>query len=132
MTRAKRTVGFDLVMKATILWRDGELCAMCGKRATEANHRLNRGAGGRPSLNTFGNACALCSWCNLLIERDAFAAQQARELGVKLRELPPELAPELVAYRSPFYRLWVWPIFPNGDLSFDRPNGGRTPEEVLA
>ena len=95
--------GFTREQVAYILLRDGERCCLCGARATVANHRMNRGAGGRESLNRIDNGCALCWTCNDLIERDWLAAEEARRLGIKLRDGDPFTTP----LWSPFYQLWI-------------------------
>lgn len=109
--------GFSREQTRIILWRDGGKCCLCGQPAEVANHRLNRGMGGRPSLNILENGCALCWACNDLIERDADAAARARRLGVKLEEGQD---PRAVPWLSPFYGIPVW-SYPNGDLSFVNP-----------
>lgn len=109
--------GFTSAQKAVILWRDGGLCCMCGGWADEANHRLNRGMGGRLSLNHYANGCAICHDCNGRIESDPEYAELARQRGVKLREGDD---PRLIGWLSPFYRMTVWSL-ENGDLSFDPP-----------
>lgn len=106
--------GFSAEQKRIILWRDGGKCCLCGQPAEVAHHRLNRGMGGRPSLNILENGCALCHDCNGLIERDADAAARARRLGVKLEEGQD---PRAESWLSPFYGLPVWSL-PNGDIVF--------------
>lgn len=92
--------GFTPQQKATILFRDGDKCAMCGRRATEANHRANRGAGGHRASNTLANGCAICHECNGAIESDPEAAELARARGVKVSRYED---PALVPYLSPLY-----------------------------
>lgn len=116
--------GFTPDQKRIIIWRDGELCCMCGHRAEEANHRINRGMGGRPSLNVLSNGCALCHECNGRIESDAEYAAIARQRGVKLDD---GADPRAVPYLSPFYRLPVYPR-DDGDLTFDPPGYRVNPE----
>lgn len=98
------STGFTPQQKATILFRDGYKCAMCGHRATEANHRGNRGAGGHRASNTLANGCAICHECNGAIESDALRAAVARERGVKISRYED---PELVPYLSPLYAVPV-------------------------
>lgn len=100
------STGFSAEQKAGILMRDGERCCMCGGKATEANHRANRGAGGRQSKNTTANGCAIDWICNGAIEADALYGAYARYLGVKLSDHED---PETTPYWSPFWRLWVQP-----------------------
>lgn len=109
--------GFTREQKQIILWRDGDLCCMCRQRATEANHRANRGAGGSKYRNTLPNGCALCTICNGRIESDAEYAAEARRRGVKLDSWDD---PEAEPWLSPLYQLPVWSL-PNGDLLFERP-----------
>jgi hypothetical protein len=111
------TSGFTAEQKRIIIWRDGGKCCMCGRPAEVANHRLNRGMGGRRSLNILENGCALCWACNDLIERDPDLAAKARELGVKLTDGQD---PRAESWLSPFYRLRVWSL-ENGDLVFTNP-----------
>lgn len=119
--------GFTREQAGIILWRDGELCCICGQRAQVANHRANRGMGGRRSANNLANGCALCHLCNDLIERDADAAALARERGVKLADGDD---PTQVPYLSPLYLIPVWPRL-DGDLTFDPPpSRGDTGEGV--
>lgn len=109
--------GFTTEQRAVIIWRDGGRCCMCGGVATEANHRINRGMGGRRSLNVYANGCALCHDCNRRIEADADYRAIAIERGVKLLDgQDPAAEPWL----SPFYRMHVWSL-PNGDLTFVAP-----------
>jgi len=106
--------GFTPEQRDAVLLRDGGMCAMrgthdqCRGRADDANHRLNRGAGGTSDRGTgkngMGNACAICFVCNGLIESDPELAAIARHRGVKLEQGD---RPELVALWSPFFRQWV-------------------------
>ena len=105
--------GFTDEQKAGIHMRDGGRCVLCGAKSTEANHRLNRGIGGRPSLNTTANGCALCTTCNRGIEADPLYAEFARYRGVKLREGDD---PEGTPYWSPFFRLWIQPVAEHAEL----------------
>jgi len=99
-------------IRAAILLRDGELCAMqgtpgChGHRADEANHRLNRGTGGStdPIINTPSNGCALEHGCNWRLEQVAEFAEEGRRRGVKLTHGDD---PTRVPMWSPFFRQWV-------------------------
>jgi hypothetical protein len=95
--------GFTPEQVALILLRDGGICAVCGRKADTANHRKNRGAGGRPSLNTLDNGCAICHYCNDLIEQDSVAAADARALGAKLSDSEPLTTP----LWSRFYVQWI-------------------------
>lgn len=83
--------------------RDGGICCMCSAKADEINHRLNRGAGGRKSLNRLDNACALCRYHNRVIESDSVEGRNARDLGVKLREGDSYQTP----LWSPFFQRWL-------------------------
>lgn len=94
--------------------REGNLCAMlgadprCRLRATTANHRLNRGAGGTSDRghgrNGMGNACAICDWCNGAIEDLPELAELARHRGVKLRS---GATPSLEPLWHPLFGQWV-------------------------
>lgn len=68
--------------------RDGRVCAWhgqeCGTETLVPHHRVNRGQGGRPSLNRLSNLVWLCSHLNGLIEADSEWADLARDRGVKL------------------------------------------------
>src|SRR5690554_6182181 len=68
--------------------RDGLVCAWhgpeCGTETLVPHHRVNRGMGGRRSLNRLSNLVWLCSIVNGLIESDPEWADRARNLGVKL------------------------------------------------
>lgn len=97
------STGFADWQKAAIMLRDGEKCCLCDKRATVVNHRKNRGAGGRESLNRISNGCALCWSCNDLIERDADLAAEARRLGIKLDDHESLQTP----LWSAFFGLWL-------------------------
>lgn len=102
--------GFTPAQSAGILMREGHTCALadvnprCTRRATVANHRLNRGAGGSKERNSTDNGCALCDQCNGDIESDAALAEIARHRGVKLRQGDD---PRTVALWSIFYGQWV-------------------------
>lgn len=104
--------GFTPEQVAAILLRDGDLCAMsghpenpdCWGKATTANHRLNRGAGGSKLRNGTGNGCGICNQCNGAIESVALLAALARHLGVKLRQGDD---PERSLIWSPFFRQWA-------------------------
>jgi hypothetical protein len=66
--------------------RDGA-CYRCG--TTEGlvpQHRINRGNGGRTSLDIPSNIITFCGLCNGLIEADSHAAENARAMGWKLRQ----------------------------------------------
>jgi hypothetical protein len=114
-----RVTGFTPAQVAGCLMRDGEMCALanilpdCTGRASTANHRLNRGAGGSKLRNGLANACAICDHCNYLIEHDGSAAHEARQRGVKLREGDD---PATVPMWSPFYRQMVQPGDEHMDL----------------
>lgn len=104
--------GFTPDQVKWVLLRDGDLCAMsnhpdnpgCWGKATTANHRLNRGAGGSLLRNGMGNANAICNYCNGRIEDSAPLGNLARHLGVKLRQGDN---PERILIWSPFFRQWV-------------------------
>lgn len=109
--------GFSEEQKRVAIWRDGGKCCLCGGKAEVANHRINRGMGGRPSLNILSNACALCHTCNDAIERDAELRRRALALGIKLLD---GMTPAHEPYLSPFFGIRVWPR-DDGDLTFDPP-----------
>lgn len=98
------STGFTPEQKATCLFRDGHKCSMCGQRATTANHRANRGAGGHRGSNGLANASAICHDCNGRIESDADYAELARARGVKLSRYED---PTAVPYLSPLYGIPV-------------------------
>lgn len=67
--------------------RDDAHCYSCG--TTEGlvpQHRINRGAGGRKSLDIPSNILTFCGICNGDLEADADRAQRAREYGWKLSD----------------------------------------------
>lgn len=69
------------------LERDGGHCYSCG--TTEGlvpQHRVNRGMGGRCSLDIPSNIITFCGQCNGRIEADAQAAWGARTNGWKLSD----------------------------------------------
>ena len=109
--------GFTSEQTRVAIWRDGGKCCLCGGKAEVANHRINRGMGGRPSLNILSNACALCHTCNGAIESDPELQRRARTLGIKLVD---GTTPADESYLSPFYGLPVWPR-DDGDLTFVPP-----------
>lgn len=81
------------------------MCAMqCGRRATTANHRLNRKSGGRKDGSTLANGCGICWECNGLIEDDSEKRAEAIRRGVKLEE---NQDPTVTPMWHPFYRQWV-------------------------
>lgn len=101
------STGFTPEQRAATLTRDGNMCAMeCNRPATEANHRLNRKAGGSRLRNGMSNACAICDICNVDIESDADIREEALRRGVKLEEGQD---PSTTALWSPFYRQWILP-----------------------
>lgn len=75
-------------LKAAMDERDGKVCAWhgssCGTETLVPHHRVNRGSGGRRSLNRLSNLVWLCSVVNGLIESDSEWAERARNLGIKL------------------------------------------------
>lgn len=95
--------GFTKAQREAIMLRDGGICVICGRQADEVNHRNNRGHGGRLSLNRLDNGCALCRFHNWAIESDPVEAQNARDLGVKLRDGDSYQTPMW----SPFYGRWL-------------------------
>lgn len=110
----KRT-GFLPAVSDGILLRDGELCAMLGApgcpghRATEANHRDNRGQGGvhgdaAELSNDPANGCAVEHHCNWALEAVPEFAEEGRRRGVKLEA---GAHPMKVPMWSPFYKQWV-------------------------
>ena len=48
------------------------------------HHRMNRGSGGRKSLDRLDNLMLVCARYNGLMESDAVVARDAREFGHKL------------------------------------------------
>lgn len=98
------TTGFTPGQVRAIMHRDGDRCAMCGRRARVANHRANRGAGGYLAANVLSNGCALCSECNGRIEADADAATRARERGVKISKHDD---PRTIPFLSPLFLVYV-------------------------
>ena len=68
--------------------RDGHLCAWhaagCDLETLVPHHRVNRGMGGRASLNRLSNLVWLCAVVNGLIESSAEWAVGARVRGIKL------------------------------------------------
>lgn len=69
--------------------RDGHRCVWHWEGACDAetlvpHHRVNRGMGGRRSLNRLSNLVWLCSAVNGLIESDPEWADSARKRGIKL------------------------------------------------
>jgi hypothetical protein len=115
--------GFTYRERQAVLSRDGWVCSMgCGSRATQVNHRANRGAGGSRSANRVGNACAICADCNFRLEDDAVAARKARELGVKISRHDD---PESVPFYSQLFGMWAH-LHDDG-MTFD-----VTPEEIAA
>lgn len=68
-----------------LLERDGGRCCHCG--ATEAlapHHRVNRGMGGRKSLEIPSNLLLICSQFNGDMESDPRVAEYAKSRGIKL------------------------------------------------
>lgn len=115
--------GFTHAERQAVLLRDGWVCGMgCGARATQVNHRGNRGAGGSRTSNRLANACAICADCNFRLEYDAVAARKGRELGVKISRYDD---PESTPFYSPFFGMWAH-LHDDG-MTFD-----VTPEEVTA
>lgn len=104
--------GFPPDVLKGILLRDGEQCAMLGApgcpghRATEGNHRLNRGQGGStdPIIDDPANGCAIEHHCNWALEVVAEFAEEGRRRGVKL-EVGAD--PRLVPLWSPFFQQWI-------------------------
>lgn len=69
--------------------RDGHRCAwhfegVCDLETLVPHHRVNRGMGGRASLNRLSNLVWLCAVVNGLIESSAEWAVGARVRGIKL------------------------------------------------
>jgi hypothetical protein len=109
--------GFTPQQTSTILFRDGDKCAMCGRRARTANHRANRGAGGFRAANVLSNGCALCHECNGLIESDGPLADRARDRGVKISKWSD---PRAVPFLSP---LWGCLVLLDDDGGFELYDG---------
>lgn len=105
-----KTNGFTPDQVAAVLIRDGAQCALwgivpgCTQRATTANHRRNRQAGGSKLRNGMSNACAICDFCNDSIESSSPMADLARYHGVKLVEGD---VPARTLIWSPFFTQWV-------------------------
>lgn len=119
------TTGFTPAEVAACLHRDGDKCAMCGRRATTANHRANRGAGGFRAANRLSNASASCHECNGLIESDGPLADVARERGVKISKWDD---PTEIPYLSPLYNVPVL-LDDDGGFTFAEPST-TTPDTV--
>lgn len=113
--------GFPPEISDAILLRDGALCAMlgadgcAGRLATEANHRLNRGAGGvhgarAAIVNSPANGCATEHRCNWALEAVPEFAEEGRRRGVKLES---GADPHEIPLWSVFYRQWVR-LLPDG------------------
>lgn len=67
-----------------LLKRDSH-CWHCGNdQDLVPHHRMNRGSGGRPSLDRIDNLLLVCANYNGLMESDAVVARDAREFGHKL------------------------------------------------
>lgn len=96
------SAGFTAAQKQIVLERDNHQCPMCLRRATEVNHRANRGSGGFRGANTLSNACAICWVCNGLIESDPVMQTKAILRGVKLSRYDDPL---LMPYQHPMYGL---------------------------
>lgn len=72
-------------IREKVLQRDYGQCLHCGEtEAISIQHRMNRGMGGRKSLDRLDNLIVLCSEMNLAIESDANAATLAIDNGWKL------------------------------------------------
>jgi hypothetical protein len=108
--------GFPPKTRDGILSRDGERCAMQGHprcrggRATEANHRLNRGQGGDPRelVNSPANGAAAEHSCNWLLEVNADFAEEGRRRGVKLAHSGDDEAQILsTPMWSVFWSQWI-------------------------
>lgn len=115
--------GFTAEQKAIVLFRDFERCCVCGNKATEVNHRGNRGMGGFLAANSLVNACAICTRCNGLIEDGPLAAV-ARACGAKISKYYQTGDPADLQLFHPFYKMWV-DLLENGDYTFadvQRPN----------
>lgn len=60
-------------------------CWHCGTdQDLVPHHRMNRGSGGRKSLDRIDNLILVCARYNGLMESDAAVAVEARDLGHKL------------------------------------------------
>jgi hypothetical protein len=94
--RSRKVTGFDRQTKARILDRDGHRCVVCqGTGTLTVHHRLNRGMGGDPTVNTVRHGIAACWPCNSLMESDARVALVAKVNGWKLRHGDPITTPVL-------------------------------------
>lgn len=102
--------GFTPEQRAALISRDGGRCALehlgtCTGPLT-AQHRKNRGMGGRRSLNRLANGATLCWAHNTRAEADADVAREAIARGVKLYDTDD---PDEVAQWSPFFGQMVQP-----------------------
>lgn len=103
--------GYTPEQRAALISRDGGKCALehlgaCDGPLT-AQHRKNRGMGGRRSLNTLANGAVLCWSHNTLAETDAAIAAEARRRGVKLADTDE---PAEVPQWSPFWGQMTQPL----------------------
>lgn len=88
--------------------RDGAHCYRCGgDEGLVPQHRVNRGMGGRPSLDIPSNIITFCGECNGLIESNPEAADLARAHGWKLRDVSPARLPSMPVYDR-FNQQWFF------------------------
>lgn len=82
-------------------------CVHCGEQeAVAPHHRMNRGMGGRKSLDRPANIIVLCSQMNGLVESDARYAALARANGWKLSHgSVPEETPAFYPLLGEWYTL---------------------------
>lgn len=99
-TRRRRPTGFDRPTRRAIYDRDGHACVCCGITKDQApltvHHRINRGHGGNPTVNTVVHGIVCCWPCNGLMETSPERAAEARRNGWKLlRHQDPAQVPVL-------------------------------------
>jgi hypothetical protein len=95
----------DIYMKRVLNKRDSH-CWHCGTNEDLVpHHRKNRKAGGSKLLNGYNNIIMVCAVYNGLMESDANIAQQARDLGHKLRSWDDLDAPCFDAFDNQWYKL---------------------------
>lgn len=83
----------DSVRRA-VFARDDDRCLHCGlTEGLTIQHRINKGHGGRKSLDNPANLITLCGLSNQLLEADSRRAQAGRDHGWKLSdwEDPPNI-----------------------------------------
>lgn len=82
----------DRVRRA-VYARDGDRCLHCGlTEGLTLQHRINKGHGGRRSLDNPANLITLCGLSNTLLEADSRRAKAGRAHGWKLSDWEDPLA----------------------------------------